>query len=169
MTIEETGAVLATCALYDNRKTDRHIVIMWHRVIGDLPYQDCEDAVVAHYTETAERIMPAHIRSRVKAVRRDRLDREIAQAPPAGLADDPARYRAELQSGITRIANGHRIPPAIAGPVREDPPPQEFTEARAALGPGLPRNAQELALRQAAESRAEREAADRLAGTGEPA
>jgi hypothetical protein len=164
MTVEETGAVLATCALYDNRKTDPHIVIMWHRMISDLAYQDCEDAVVAHYTETVERIMPAHIRDRVKAMRAGRLAREIAPAPSAELADEPGHYKAELKAGIRRIADGRQVRLAIAGPVREGPPPQEFTEARRTLGPALPKRdpgppgLQELAQQQAAESRAARAA-----------
>lgn len=168
MTIEETGAVLAACALFDNRKTDPHIVIMWHRVIGDLPYQDCEDAVVAHYAETAERIMPAHIRGRVKTMRSDRLARDITPAPPPELTDQPGRYQAELQAGVRQIADGRHIRLALA-PVREDAPPQEFTDARAVLGPALPRNKRELAALQAAESRAAREAADDRDRTGEPA
>jgi len=147
---------------------DEYTPDVWHDLLGDLAYDDCETAAAA-VAKRQPFVAPAEIRAEVRRLRDERLAREIPAAPPAGLADDPGRYRAELQAGITRIADGHRLPAAIAAPVREDPPPAEFTEARARLGPALPRNAQELARRQVAESRAEREAADRLAGTGEPA
>jgi hypothetical protein len=163
MTPEETSAVLATAALYDNRKVDSRTVIMWHRAIGDLLYQDCENAVVAHYTETTDWLMPAHVRTRVKAIRRTRLEHEIIPAPSA----EPGPYQAELRTRIREIADDMQVPPlAIAAPVREDDPPQEFTEARELLGSALPRpgrvvrDPQELARQQAAESRAARHAAD---------
>lgn len=169
MTIDEVIDVLTVAAAFDFRSIGEADAIAWHAVLSDLDFSDARAAVLVHYAETCDRIMPANVRQRVKAMRRERLAREIAPAPPAGLADAPVRYRAELQAGITRIADGHRVPPAIAAPVREDPPPAEFTEARAALGLALPRTPQELARRQAAEARAEREAADRLAAPGEPA
>lgn len=165
MTSDEVWDLLELISSIDRRKvglTDRQT---WEGLVGDLSAADAQAAVIAYYRESREWIMPADVRARAKAMRRDRLDREIVPPPSA----DPGLYRAELQAGITRIADGHRVPPAIAGPVREDPPPAEFTEARAALGLALPRTPQELARRQAAESRAEREAADRLAAPGEPA
>jgi hypothetical protein len=159
MTPEETGAVLATCALYDNRRTDPRTVIMWHRAIGDLPYQDCEAAVVAHYAESTDWIMPAHVRNRVKAARRDRLERAPVAPPPAELADEPGRYRAALQAGIKRIADGRSVLRAIGPLPGETPPP--VAEVRKALGPALPPPEralapEEIARRQVIQSRAAR-------------
>jgi hypothetical protein len=160
MTSDEVWDLLEIIASIDRRKlglTDRQV---WEGLIGDLSAADAQAAVIAYYRESREWIMPADVRNRVKAMRRDRLAREIVPAPPAELADDPVRHRAQLQASVRGIADGMTRHLAIAGPVREDPPPQEFTEAREALGPGLPRSKQELAARQAAESRAAREAED---------
>jgi hypothetical protein len=147
---------------------DKYTPDVWHDLLGDLPYADCEAAAAA-VARRQPFVAPAEIRAEVRRIRDDRLAREIPAAPAAELADEPGRYRVELQAGITRIADGRRVPAVIAAPVREEPPPEEFIEARARLGPALPRNKRELAQRQAAESRAAREAADRLAGDGEPA
>ena len=169
MTLDQVIDLLTVAAVFDFRSIGEADAIAWHTVLGDLEFDDARMAVLAHYAESCDRIMPANVRQRVKAMRRDRLEREIVAPIAPELADQPGRYRAELRAGIRRIADGMTRHLAIAAPVREDPPPEEFTEARARLGPALPRNKRELAQRQAAESRAAREAADRLAETGEPA
>ena len=165
MTSDEVWDLLELIASIDRRKvglTDRQT---WQGLVGDLSSADAQAAVVAHFRESREWIMPADVRTRVKAMRADRLSREIVPAPPAELADDPGRFRAELKNELRNIADGFSIPKAIAGPVREDDPPGEWTEARAQFPPPL--TPQEIALQQAAESRAAREAAER--GEGEPA
>lgn len=165
MNATEASELVALMALYDNRRASDPDVVAWLKVAGDLDFTDCESAVLAHYRENRERIMPADVRVRVKALRRDRLEREIVAPIPPELADEPGRYTAELRAGIRQIADGLTRHLAIAAPVREEPPPQGFTEARAELGPALPRSKQELARRQAAESRAEREAQDAIGET----
>ena len=75
--------------------------------------------MIAHYRESREWIMPADVRTRVKALRRDRLAREIVPAPPHEVADAPGRYRAELNAEVRKIADGLAIPKAICKPVRQ--------------------------------------------------
>jgi hypothetical protein len=165
MTSDEVWDLLELIASIDRRKlglTDRQV---WEGLIGDLPAADAQAAVIAYYRESREWIMPADVRTRVKAMRRDRLEREIP-APPHELTDRPGRYQAELQAKVRQIADGRHIRLALA-PVREDAPPQEFIEARAVLGPALPRSLRELAALQAAESRAGREARDAPGGSTE--
>jgi len=162
MNAEQAGQVLAKCASYDRRKTGDADTIAWYQVLQDLSYDDCIAAVIAHYSDTTDWIMPAHIRQRVKAMRADRLSREITPAPPHELADEPGRFRAELKANLREIADGFSIPKAIAGPVREDEPPETWAEARAKFPPPL--TPQEIARQQAAESRAAR-----AADEGEPA
>ena len=144
----------------------------WHDILGDLSLVDCRAAVAA-VARRQPFVAPAEIRAEVRRIRNDRLARELPPAVPPELADKPGRYKAALDAGIARIADGKTRHLAIAAPVRKDPPPQEFTGAREALGPALPRSKQELARQQAAESRAAREAADKSTGTegdeGEPA
>ena len=154
------GELLASAAIYDNRTGGDADILAWMRAIGDLQYDDADAAVAAHYGETTERLMPAHVRARVKAARRDRLAREVLPAPDAN-PDSPLPYRAALAGMLKRIGDGFATRLAIAGPVREGPPPEVFTAAKAALP--QPMSKPELAALQAAESRAEREKAARQA------
>jgi len=133
MNAAECSALLAVMALYDNRKVADPDVVAWLKVIGDLPYADCERAVFAHYgSESTERIMPGHVRQRVRAMRSERLAREIMPAPPAGLTDNPGAYRAALRRRISEIADGMDIRLAIGGPLPGEPPPA-WSEARKSL------------------------------------
>lgn len=167
MTLDETIDLLSVAAAFDRRTTGESDVIAWHAALGDLDFDDSRAAVIGHYRESRDWVMPADVRIRVKAMRRDRLARELIPAPAA----EPGRYKAELNANIRRIADGRTAWLAIADPVREGPPPEEFTDARAALGPALlgrhsvrPLTVEELALQQAAESRAARAAAASPAG-----
>jgi len=156
----EMGQLLAFAALYDNRKVSDPDIVAWLEAIGDLPYPDARSAVAAHYgSESTERIMPGHIRTRVKAMRRERLERDPVAAPPAELTDSPGKYREALKGDVKRIADGFSAKRAIGELPSATPPPA--AEVRKALGPAIPpaeRNLppEEIARRQAAESRAAR-------------
>lgn len=167
MNASEIGQLLAFAALYDNRKVGDADVVAWLEAIGDLPYADARTAVAGHYgSESTDRLMPGHVRIRVKAMRRERLERNPIAAPPAELTDRPAEYRASLMGNIERTADGFGIERAIGRLPSATPPP--IAEIRKMLRPALPpaeRNLppEEIARRQAAESRAERDAAERAA------
>jgi len=158
VTLEEVIDLLTLAAAFDRRNIGETDSIAWHAALGDLAFADAQAAVVGHYQDSREFVMPADVRSRVKAARRDRLAREVIPAPEAD-PDLPGRYRSALAAAVRRIADGFAPRLAIAGPVREGPPPEAFTAAREALP--KPKTKQELAAEQAAESRAEREGAPR--------
>lgn len=91
MTLDETIDLLATCAAYDRRTIGKTDAVAWHAVVGDLPFDQAQKAVFAHYSESREWIMPADVRTRVK--------REQAKAAEHGRIRellDPAAYRAEV-------------------------------------------------------------------------
>jgi len=114
MTPEETGRLLASAALIDNRKVDTATVIAWTRVLGDLPYRDCEEALATHHAESTEWLMPAHIRTRVMEARRQRiLDAGGVPAPPPELLDNPPAYRAALRAAATALADGRDPEPVM--------------------------------------------------------
>jgi hypothetical protein len=159
VTLDETIDLLTTAAAFDRRTVGEADAIAWHAAIGDLSFDDSRAAVVAHYTETSDWVMPAHVRARVRAMRRDRLTREIIPALPAEIADQPSRYRGELRERIREIADGHSVQHAIT-PVPAQAP-RAVAVVRGELGPALPPAErtlapQEIARRQAAESRAAR-------------
>jgi hypothetical protein len=76
MTGEEAGKLLGMCASYDNRMTDDASTYAWYRALSDLPYEACENAVVAHYSESRDWIMPADVRTRVRRELNRQTDRE---------------------------------------------------------------------------------------------
>lgn len=119
MTPEETGQLLARAALYDNRKVDTPTVIAWHHVLGDLPYQDCEAALAAHYTETTDWLMPAHIRNRVREIRHQRIQDAGIPAPPPELLDNPPAYREALRVAAVAIGDGRDPEPAVKAVARQ--------------------------------------------------
>ncbi len=73
----ETAALLAVTATYDGRTFSEPEVTAWHRALADLPFEDCRDAVIAHYTRETAWLMPAHVRRLVSAARNDRAMRAL--------------------------------------------------------------------------------------------
>ena len=158
MTKAEVARLLAVAAAFDQRTTSEEDDLAWLAAIGDLGFDDARLAVVAHYRNSTERIMPGHIRAGVKQIRADRLARVPVPAPPAELADRPTVYRNTLRQQIQRLADGFAPPPAITGAPGEDGPPDEYVAARKALPEAEPQkpDLQALAREQAAEARRER-------------
>lgn len=106
MNAEETSRLLAKCASFDRRKVGEADIIAWLQVLGDLPYDDCIAAVIGHYGETADWIMPAHIRQRVKQAREARIAAAKIPAPPPELTSDPDAYSAALHAARVAAADG---------------------------------------------------------------
>lgn len=127
MTIEEVIDLLATAAAYDRRTVGEADVVAWHRAVADLDFLDAQDAVVGHYTETTDWLMPAHVRKRVKDIRAGRLNRQPIPAPPAELTDMPSAYKQAVQDAVAKMARGYALPKQITARVE---PPEEYTEAR---------------------------------------
>jgi hypothetical protein len=94
MTPAEVVDVLAKCAAYDQRTVGSVDVMAWFDVIGDLDRDDALAAVTRHYRDTADRIMPAHVRQLARQIHADR--RRVEQchevrALPGRFEDDITR------------------------------------------------------------------------------
>jgi hypothetical protein len=154
----EIGDLLGFAALYDNRKASDPDVMAWLKAIGDLPYADCEAAIAAHYGDSTERVMPGHIRTRVKAVRAERLARTPLAPPAPSLTEQPSLYREALRRQVQRLADGFAVPAAIKGAPGDGEPPAEYVAARKAPPDAEPPkpDPQAIAREQVAESRKER-------------
>lgn len=159
MTIEEAIDLLSLAAAYDRRTIGESDAVAWHAALDDIAFGEAQAAVIAHYRDSRDWLMPADVRRRVKAARRDRLDREILPAPDPALTDDAGAYKGALRAAIQRIADGLSVGRALALPPRQAPPPGTVAQALAALP--KPPTKQEIAARQASEARALREASDR--------
>lgn len=139
MTRDEVAALLAVAAVYDNRRPDPAVVTGWLAILGPYRFEECRDAVVAHYADSTDYLMPAHITRRVKAARAERPDSGLVLdvAPPAENARPRPRWFAERALEAAREAQGrYRMPgrelrrgrgepasfgEAIAGFARHDP------------------------------------------------
>jgi hypothetical protein len=92
VTPQETGKLLGICAAFDNRNVDDAAVFAWYSAIKDLPYSECESAVIAHYSDSREWIMPADVRTRVR-----RAQRDLAEHSRIHELLDPDAYRREVE------------------------------------------------------------------------
>lgn len=113
MTPEEVIDLLTTAAAYDRRKVGQTDVLAWHAAVKDLDYLDAQDAVIGHYTETTDWLMPAHVRKRVKDIRAARVALTPVPAPPPDLANRPVDYQTALREAVAKMARGFALPKQI--------------------------------------------------------
>lgn len=79
----QVADLLAVAQTFDSRTVGQSDVQAWHGALGDLVFDECRDAVVHHYANRTERVMPGHVRARVIAVRQDIAMRAL----PSGGSD----------------------------------------------------------------------------------
>jgi hypothetical protein len=104
--MRETAAVLAMITALDTRRMYGDIdAKAWHAVIGDLRFDDCREAVIAHYRESPHSITPADVRSKVMAVRKIRIGDRIAPLPPID-PSDTASYQQWQQAWYRGVGDG---------------------------------------------------------------
>jgi hypothetical protein len=116
----EATLVVAKICSYDARMRPRDkrardaMVEAWQEALSDLLLADCLAAVAAHYRDSAEWIMQAHVRERVAAVRRARLAKTPLPDIPAEVAARPRLYAAAVDAGNAAIMDGGDPVAAIA-------------------------------------------------------
>lgn len=109
MTPQEAAALLTVAAAFDNRKPDADAAKAWAAALGEMPFVDCRDAVVAHYRKTTDWIMPAHVLERVQRVRDKRIaDSEGALTPPPHAREGDA-HRDWLRDAKRRLGDGEPV------------------------------------------------------------
>ena len=106
----EAAALLTICAAYDNRKPDADAAKAWAMALDGYRFEDCRDAIVAHYRASREWIMPSDVIGAVKKLRTGRLE-DVAPIPPPGLdPDDTGAYVRWLAHVRRAIADGQEPP-----------------------------------------------------------
>jgi len=108
----EVAELLTVIASFDRRTLDDPDVIAWHAVLRDEHLADCREAVVRHYAEKTDWIMPAHVRKGARMIRRERMAALDKYAPDAD-PDDPQAYIRALRDGRRRTTEGQRSLPPI--------------------------------------------------------
>jgi hypothetical protein len=113
MTPAETAEVLAMAAAFDRRTVGRSDVAAWHAVLGDLDAADVRAAVTEHYRDSRDWLMPADVRTRVKAIRKARLS-AVPEGVPDADPDNPVAYIEALRQQRYRAASPDERPRPIA-------------------------------------------------------
>jgi hypothetical protein len=123
MNTREAAALLAVAAAFDNRKPDPDAATAWAVALDGLHFEDCRNAVVAHYRKSSEWLMPSVVISEVGRIRQRRLELAPPISPPDDLdPDDTDAYTNWWRETRTAIADGRLVPqetPAAVSAPRE--------------------------------------------------
>jgi len=115
MELSHVAKLLGLAASFDQRTTGEADDQAWLAVLGDLDFDDARAALLDHYRDSTERIMPAHIRRGVQDIRQARLDAcRVIPEPPEALGDYPAAYAEAARAIEVAICDGRDPGPAVA-------------------------------------------------------
>lgn len=78
----EIAKLLTVASTIDNRTVAPETVMAWHRVIGYLDYETAQEAVLAHFGESTEYLLPKHVKDQARRIR-ERQAREARISRPA--------------------------------------------------------------------------------------
>lgn len=86
MDLAETDHLLNVIANVDNRRVDDATVLVWHQILGALPFADCLMAATDHFSESTDYLMPVHIARGAREIERERIReanhrKELENAP----------------------------------------------------------------------------------------
>lgn len=69
MTEIEIGKLLTIAASYDNRNVSRETVTAWYQLLKGFTYAEAQEALLEHFANSTDYLMPAHIVSGIKRKR----------------------------------------------------------------------------------------------------
>lgn len=92
MNIEETKEILNFASLVDGREFHPNAPEAWSEILSDVPVEEARVAVVAHYRESTERLMPADLNLHRKTWEASHWDSKFDE-DLAGLGRDEIRER----------------------------------------------------------------------------
>ena len=107
MNTQEAAALLAVAAAFDNRRPDADAARAWSLALDGYRFEDCRDAVVAHYRASAEWLMPNKVITEVKRIRAKRIAEAGDPTPPPDLT--PLETIAWLRDTKRRIGDGEMV------------------------------------------------------------
>lgn len=116
----ETALILAAAAARDLRTVGDADVLAWHEDLGDITYPDAREALKRHYRDSTDRIMPAHIRHHVRAIRDERRRQAAHQVRAL-----PSRYETDTTRDARAARGAELCRQAIAAattPADNEPP-----------------------------------------------
>jgi hypothetical protein len=124
MTVDETFALLALAACFDQRTVGRTDAQGWHAVAESegWTFELARRALVEHYGRHRERLMPSDITNRILQVRKQlsesfeipRHSPELADDGPAFVAWARERKAEHMNVGLTEWAVTGQLPTVLA-------------------------------------------------------
>lgn len=143
------AALLAYAAATDNREVTEEAARAWADVLDDhVGLKDGKAAIIAHRRTSTDYLMPIHVNTEVRRIRKTRTDAIGAdEIPPAALDHEPSRaltwtreYRRAIGDGETPDAAVKRACDAVGTPVPLEldavPRPEAVKRLMAAHGTG---------------------------------
>ena len=116
----EAANLLAVMQTYDQRTVGETDVIAWHSALGDLTFPECRDAVIAHYRQQTDRIMPAQVRTHVGTMRRTLAGEERQNELHARIASHSDR-KVPMPAWFREVYEQARAETRASGKYPKDP------------------------------------------------
>lgn len=130
MTPAQAAALLTLAGTVDNRKPDENAARMWAGSLHDLTFEDCRDAIQAHYSRSDKWVMPSHIRQWIANRRWSRIQALGYVQPPREFRDEPERETDWLRALNSAAGDGLTKAEAIQSANEAlgiDPQPEQLT------------------------------------------
>lgn len=84
----EAAMLLGVASAYDRRTVGQADAEAWAAALGGLDLNDCRQAIIDHYADSTEWLMPAHIKRAVRRIRGKRCaDYGTLPLPPARIRE----------------------------------------------------------------------------------
>jgi hypothetical protein len=124
MKATEAAALLTIAAAFDNRKPDADQAKAWALALDGFRFEDCREAIVAHYRTSREWMMPADVIGGVKRLRAKRISEfgTLPDPPPELDPDDTRALAAWMRQTRAAIGDGtyEATPDAEVTPINRD-------------------------------------------------
>lgn len=131
MNTQEAAALLGIAAAFDNRKPDADAAKAWAVALDGFRFEDCRDAIVAHYRVSSEWLMPQKVISEVKRIRGKRIAEAVIEPPRDVDPDDTLAYRRALRDATRAAADGN---PIEAPTLHAVPMPKALAQGMSRIG-----------------------------------
>lgn len=109
MNLTETAKLLTVASTIDNRTVAEETVVAWHKVVGHLDYGTAQEAVLRHFGESTEYLLPRHVKVQASRIRDERERAERVARPAIGpqqITLDRAEFDRITQEAIAEARAG---------------------------------------------------------------
>lgn len=114
MTPAETAELLTMAAAFDRRTIGKADVMAWHAALADHDLDDAREALIEHYRETRDWLMPADLIAKCRTKRADRIARNLPMDLPPGIDPDDTLAVQRATRDQRRAAANRQTPPQVA-------------------------------------------------------